>query len=72
VRLRPAVFDDAAVARFHDALARSGARVAHGDWFGDERRVFRLGFGLPDAAGLQAGLAALGEALQRALAHTPA
>ena len=33
-------FDDAAVARFYDAAAAKGARVAKGDWFGEEARVF--------------------------------
>jgi DNA-binding transcriptional MocR family regulator len=34
------------VSRFYSALAGKGVRVANGAWFGDERRVFRLGFGL--------------------------
>ncbi|CCD96312.1 putative aminotransferase [Bradyrhizobium sp. ORS 375] len=58
VRLRPQVFDDAAVARFHRELAARDTRVAPGSWFGDEVRVFRLGFGL-------LALPELDEALQR-------
>ncbi len=46
VRLKPHLYDDAAVSRFYSALADKGVRVASGAWFGDERRVFRLGFGL--------------------------
>jgi DNA-binding transcriptional MocR family regulator len=46
VRLRPEVFNDAAVAHFYEALAGRGARVANGTWFGDKARVLRLGFGL--------------------------
>ena len=46
VRLRPALFDDAAVARFHAALPSHGVRVGDGAWFGESPRVFRLGFGV--------------------------
>ncbi len=44
VRLKREVFDDAAVGRFYATLADQGVRVANGVWFGDEPRVFRLGF----------------------------
>jgi len=64
VRLRPAAFDDAAVSRFYDAAAAKGARVAKGDWFGDEQRVFRLGFGLLPMAELGDALAVLAAALK--------
>lgn len=67
VRLRPKVFDDAAVARFHIALARLDARVGNGQWFGEEPRVFRLGFGMLPAPELEAALDALTAALQQAL-----
>lgn len=65
VRLRPAAFDDAAVARAYEALPSAGVRVAHGAWFDDEPRVFRLGFGLMDIPALQAALAALAAALRQ-------
>ncbi|NPV23321.1 pyridoxal phosphate-dependent aminotransferase [Bradyrhizobium aeschynomenes] len=58
VRLRRDVFDDDAAARFHRELAARDTRVAPGSWFGDEARVFRLGFGL-------LALPELDEALQR-------
>jgi aspartate/methionine/tyrosine aminotransferase len=67
VRLRADVFDDAAVARFYFALARLGARVGDGSWFGEERRVFRLGFGFLPIPDLDAALSALTTALQQAL-----
>lgn len=67
VRLSPSVFDDAAVARFYDALAGHDVRVAPGTWFGDERRVFRLGFGYMTMPDLEAGLAALQQALQQSV-----
>jgi len=66
VRLRPAVFDDAAVARFYAALSGEAVRVASGTWFGEEPRVFRLGFGVLAAGELDAGLAALAQALRQA------
>ena len=64
VRLRQAAFDHQAVARFYDATAAKGARVAKGEWFGDEARVFRLGFGLLSMAELGDALGALSDALK--------
>lgn len=66
VRLRPDVFDQAAVARFHAALKTLDARVGDGAWFGDEPHVFRLGFGFLPTAALELALDALGKALQLA------
>ncbi|MDQ8729802.1 pyridoxal phosphate-dependent aminotransferase [Bradyrhizobium sp. LHD-71] len=66
VRLRPDVFDEAAVARFYAALGRLDARVGNGTWFGEEPRVFRLGFGLLPVWELEAALDALTAALQQA------
>jgi aspartate/methionine/tyrosine aminotransferase len=66
VRLRSDQFDQAAVARFHAALAALDARVGHGTWFGEEPRVFRLGFGLLPIPELELALGALGMALQQA------
>jgi aspartate/methionine/tyrosine aminotransferase len=63
-RLRPEVFDDAAVARFHKTLASRDARVANGTWFGDEARVFRLGFGMLPMAELGDALAAFAAAFK--------
>ncbi len=44
VRLKPALFDDAAVMRFYDALTQAGVLVSRGSWFGESDRVFRVGF----------------------------
>jgi DNA-binding transcriptional MocR family regulator len=66
VRLRSDQFDQAAVARFHAALAALDARVGDGTWFGEEPRVFRLGFGLLTIPQLELALGALGTALQQA------
>ncbi|GHO98263.1 aminotransferase [Reticulibacter mediterranei] len=65
VRLKPAAFDDNAVSRFYDALAREDTRVANGSWFGDEARVFRLGFGLLSLPDLEVALKALTKALKQ-------
>jgi DNA-binding transcriptional MocR family regulator len=66
VRLRPSVFDDDAVEGFYQSLARDGIRVANGRWFGDEARVFRLGFGLLSPVELEAALARLSDVMRRA------
>ena len=66
VRLRRDRFDDAAVARFHAALARRDARVGNGQWFGEERRVFSLGFGLLSIPDLETALDVAASALHEA------
>lgn len=66
VRLKPSVFDDAAVSRFHATLASQSIRVANGTWFGDEARVFRLGFGFLSVLDLEAALTLLAAALRQA------
>ncbi|MBV8840785.1 MAG: pyridoxal phosphate-dependent aminotransferase [Alphaproteobacteria bacterium] len=66
VRLRGDQFDAAAVARFHAALARRDARVGNGAWFGEEPRVFRLGFGLLSIPDLESALDVVGSALRDA------
>lgn len=65
VRLKPSVFPDAAVKRFYDALASEGVRVANGTWFGDEARVFRLGFGLLSMPDLHVALNVLAGVLKQ-------
>jgi aspartate/methionine/tyrosine aminotransferase len=63
VRLKPAVSLD----RFKQAAAELSVRVADGDWFGDEPRAFRLGFGFPPPVELKAALEALTAALRQAV-----
>jgi aspartate/methionine/tyrosine aminotransferase len=65
VRLKREMFDDAAVGGFHATLSRQGVRVADGAWFGDEARVFRLGFGLLPLTELQAALRLMSDALSQ-------
>ena len=66
VRLRKPAFDGAAVARFHEAAAANGARVAKGEWFGENARVFLLGFGHLSMAELGDALGVLTAALKEA------
>jgi aspartate/methionine/tyrosine aminotransferase len=66
VRLRHDRFDEAAVARFHAALARLDARVGNGSWFAEEPRVFRVGFGLLSIPELETALNVVGSALREA------
>lgn len=65
-RLRKDRFDDAAVARFFDGLARRETRVGCGPWFGEEQHVFRLGFGLLATDDLRIALERLEAALHEA------
>ena len=45
LRLRRDAFDDAHVTAFWDLLPRHALQLASGAWFGESKRVFRLGFG---------------------------
>jgi len=65
MRLRQTVFDDAAVARFYHMLGDADVRVASGAWFGEDARIFRLGFGLLPMPDLEAGLDLLSRTLRR-------
>ena len=64
MRLKPSVFQDGAVSRFYDTLGSEGVRVADGTWFGDEARVFRLGFVLLSMPDLHAALDVLSGVMQ--------
>jgi aspartate/methionine/tyrosine aminotransferase len=65
-RLKHAAFSDAAVGAFYRALDDSGVRVSNGEWFGDEARVFRIGFAHMPVADLERALAVLSEAFRKA------
>jgi len=67
VRLKPLVYDDTAVVECYRALDRAGVRVANGAWFGDDSRVFRLGFGFPALPDLRASLETLGSVLKQTM-----
>ncbi len=66
IQLNPAVFDRNGVQRFHSWLAQARILVAAGEWFGDTRNVFRLGFGYEPIEKLRTGLELLSDALKHA------
>lgn len=63
MRLRPDRFDEAAVARFWQRLPQHDLQLASGTWFGEQARVFRLGFGYLPLDCLGPALSALSAAL---------
>ena len=66
LRLDPRRVAQAGVDRFWAALPRERLRLAPGPWFGEARRVFRLGFGHLPPDELAAALPALTRALDAA------
>ena len=66
LRLNPAAFDAAGVARFWAALPEAGLQIGDGGWFGETSDVLRLGFGYLPIAVLPAALEALSGALEKA------
>jgi aspartate/methionine/tyrosine aminotransferase len=67
VRLKTSMYGDAAVERFYRLAAERQINIATGDRFGDERRVFRLGFGALALAKYEAALDALKDTCRDAL-----
>ncbi|MFC9687556.1 pyridoxal phosphate-dependent aminotransferase [Kribbella sp. NPDC056951] len=63
VRIRPQVD----LARFRATWDELSIRLAEGEWFTDEPRVFRLGFGYPPPVELKAALDVLTTALHKAV-----
>lgn len=63
LRLPPNRFGDDEVAAFYAELGTREARVAPGSWFGEEDRVFRIGFGHLGLDDFTEALARLGDAL---------
>jgi hypothetical protein len=49
------------------ALPSRDLQLAPGDWFGEEKRIFRLGFGYLPLHNLEAALAALSRVLDDAI-----
>lgn len=45
VRLRPDIFDPAAVSKFYRQARINQVQLASGSWFSEDERIFRLGFG---------------------------
>jgi hypothetical protein len=67
LQLDPGIFDQTAIDRFHDHLARRQTLVARGPWFGDSAHIIRLGFAHEAVDRLGLGLDVIGEALEAAL-----
>ena len=59
VRLKASLYDEAGVEAFYRLAAQHRINMASGDRFGDERRVFRLGFGALPMAKFERALEAL-------------
>ena len=66
LRLPGTEFTDDAVTAFYARLAENETRVAHGAWFSDEQRVFRVGFGNLAPTEFSAALDRVADALKRA------
>ena len=66
VRLRPDRFNEAGVEAFYRELGNHSVLVANGSWFGEDARIFRVGFGYPPPDGLAAALDAVSRALHAA------
>jgi len=71
VRLKRSRFNDDEVKRFYQAHPNYDVRVSKGTWFGDEERVFRLGFGHLPLDELRLGYDALAAAAKAALSSSP-
>lgn len=64
MKLNPTVFDDAAVSAFWNLLSSHNLQLGEGSWFGEDERVFRLGFGYLPLAELESALLTLGNLLE--------
>jgi aspartate/methionine/tyrosine aminotransferase len=64
VRLRPEVFTDTEVEAFYMHTANAQVQLAVGEWFGEQKRVFRLGFGFLPLPLLEQALSLLGDTLK--------
>lgn len=71
VRLRPDRFDDTAVEQFYQRLRDADILLSNGTWFGEEARVFRLGFAHLPLPELEQAYDALGTLLTQ-IAHVTA
>ncbi len=65
VRLRHARFPEIAVKEFWSKLPSPDLQLSPGSWFGDEERIFRLGFGYLPTKRLVRALSILSQAMNR-------
>jgi aspartate/methionine/tyrosine aminotransferase len=71
MRLRRQHFSDIEVETFWKALSEHELQLAEGNWFGEERRTFRLGFGYLSLNTLEEGLAALSVVMDEVTSTRP-
>ena len=65
VRLRPGVFNDSEVNNFYSQAGNAQIQIASGEWFGEQKRVFRLGFGFLPIPLLEQALSNLEDILRK-------
>ncbi len=65
VRLRPDVFSDTEVNAFYSHAGNAQIQIASGAWFGEQKRVFRLGFGFLPLPLLEQALSLLEDTLRK-------
>lgn len=65
VRLRPDVFNESEVNNFYSQAGNAQIQLASGEWFGEQKRVFRLGFGFLPLPLLEQALSNLEDTLQK-------
>jgi len=65
VRLRPNVFTNSEVNAFYSQAGNAQIQLASGEWFGEQKRVFRLGFGFLPLPLLEQALSLLGDTLRK-------
>jgi aspartate/methionine/tyrosine aminotransferase len=65
VRLRPDVFTDTEVDTFYSQAGNAQIQLASGEWFGEQKRVFRLGFGFLPLPLLEQALSLLEDILRK-------
>lgn len=67
VRLRPDIFDSAAVTKFYRQARINQVQIASGRWFSEDDRVFRLGFGYLPQPNFKHALAKLSQTIDEVL-----
>lgn len=65
VRLRPDVFNDSEVNNFYSQAGNAQIQLASGEWFGEQKRVFRLGFGFLPLPLLEQALSNLEDTMRK-------
>ncbi len=65
VRLRPDVFNDSEVNNFYSQAGNAQIQLASGEWFGEQKRIFRLGFGFLPLPLLEQALSNLEDTLRK-------